>query len=507
MNNSPERRRRRIAAVVHIGLLTAMSLPAAAQAQLDKIDPSLRNAAGRAAALIEVEAPAPAVRPERRDGERLVDYRRRLIAHLQAQAEQGQAGVRAALDEAGLAYRAFWIANAIRVEADADTLAALSQRRDVRRIYADKPMRLPEPIAEPQAPRAPMAVEWNIDKIRAPQVWAAGVNGQGVVIAGQDTGYRWDHNALRSAYRGWNGAGATHDYHWHDAIHEIIGSGTNPCGLDAQAPCDDNNHGTHTMGTMVGDDGGVNQIGVAPGARWIGCRNMERGNGTPSTYAECFEWFVAPTDLAGANPDPAMAPDVINNSWGCPPSEGCTTLSVLQTVVENVRAAGIVVVVSAGNDGSGCSTITTPAAIYDASFTIGSTTSSDAMSGFSSRGPVPAGGGSAIKPDVVAPGSGIRSSTRTSTTSYGNSSGTSMAGPHVAGAVALLISANPALRGDVARIEQILRETAVPVTHSQTCGGIGPSIVPNYVSGHGRIDVWEAFRVADTLFAHDFEAD
>ena len=105
------------------------------------------------------------------------------------------------------------------------------------------------------------------------------------------------------------------------------------------------------MGTMVGDDGAGNQIGMAPGAKWIGCRNMNSGWGTPATYIECYQWFIAPTKVDGSAPDPSKAPDVINNSWGCPPSEGCTDPNVLLTVVQAVRAAGIVTVHSAGNEG------------------------------------------------------------------------------------------------------------------------------------------------------------
>ena len=69
------------------------------------------------------------------------------------------------------------------------------------------------------------------------------------------------------------------------------------------------------MGTMVGDDGGANQVGMAPDAKWIGCRNMDVGNGTPATYSECFQFFLAPTDLTGANPNPALAPHAINRNW------------------------------------------------------------------------------------------------------------------------------------------------------------------------------------------------
>jgi serine protease AprX len=136
-------------------------------------------------------------------------------------------------------------------------------------------------------------------------------------------------------------------------------------------PCDDNGHGTHTTGTTIGDDGAGNQVGVAPGAQWIGCRNMDQGNGTPATYTECFQFFIAPTDLNGQNPNPALRPHVMNNSWGCPVSEGCTTRAELEQIVNNTQAAGIFVEVSAGNAGPGCSSINDPPAIYEASFSTG----------------------------------------------------------------------------------------------------------------------------------------
>ena len=127
------------------------------------------------------------------------------------------------------------------------------------------------------------------------QVWAMGYKGQGVVIAGEDTGYQWEHPALKNTYRGWDGTTADHNYNWHDAIHEISPLHNDPmpdpslnsCGLDVQYPCDDGSHGTHTMGTMIGEEG-PNQIGVAPGAKWMACRNMERGYGSPTTYIECL---------------------------------------------------------------------------------------------------------------------------------------------------------------------------------------------------------------------------
>ncbi len=258
------------------------------------------------------------------------------------------------------------------------------------------------------------------------------------------------------------------------------------------------------MGTMVGDDGQGNQIGMAPGARWIGCRNMNSGVGTPATYAECFEWFVAPTDLNGQNPRPDLAPDVINNSWSCPASEGCNPDSLI-TVVEDVRAAGILVVVSAGNSGSGgCSSINTPAAIYDASFTVGATDSDDQIAIFSSRGPVTVDGSNRLKPDVSAPGVSVYSSYPTN--SYTSMSGTSMAAPHVAGLAALLISAHPSSRDQVDQLEQIITSCLPLRPPRDLCSDVpGSPRSPNNVYGYGRVDAWLALQIAQpALFQYSY---
>ncbi len=394
------------------------------------------------------------------------------------------------LDQRGVGYRAFWVANFIAIEnADAALVDELQSRPEVRSIEADGRLsKLPPAPVESLGPVK--AVEPGVNRVSAPALWAMGFRGQGVLVAGQDTGYQWDHPAIRRQYAGWNGTSADHAYHWFDAIQ----SGGGSCGASSSQPCDDNGHGTHTMGTIVGDDGGTNQVGVAPDARWIACRNMDQGNGTPSTYAACFEFFLAPTDGAGMNPDPLRAPHIINNSWGCPPSEGCTAPNVLQTVVENVRSAGVLVVVSAGNDGSACNTINTPAAIYASAFTVGALGTSSSMAGYSSRGPVTVDGSNRMKPDVVAPGSSVRSSTRGN--GYGSFSGTSMAGPHVAGVAALLMSIEPGLKRDPARIEGILRTTAInDVTNAQACGGIPSTAIPNNTIGYGRVDALNAARV------------
>jgi len=400
---------------------------------------------------------------------------------LQSTAAASQADVLQFLRENNIEHRSYWINNSIWLRADAATLQILSRRADIAYVHANPSVRGDFPEQADQQPLLPLGgIEPSINLVGAPVVWNQGYTGQGIVVAGHDTGYDWDHPALINSYRGWNGMAPDHNYHWHDAIH----TGGSDCPADSPEPCDDNNHGTHTMGTMVGDDGGSNQIGMAPGAKWIACRNMNEGFGTPTTYTECFQWFLAPTDLNDNNPNPAMAPHIINNSWGCPPSEGCTDPTVMESVVENVRAAGIVVVVSAGNSGSGCGSVSSPAAIYDASFTVANTTITDAIAGSSSRGPVTVDGSQRMKPDISAPGTSIRSAIRNG--GYASFSGTSMAGPHVAGHLALLLSANPALIGQVDYLENLTRNSALQLTTDQNCGGTA-GLVPNNVYGAGRI--------------------
>ena len=483
-----------------LGLLLGVSLmPSVARSEVgdggswaDKVDPWVleSGASGPTEFLVVLR--------EQADLSRAADQptrqaRGELVSHLlRDTALRSQAPVLAALAGLRVEFRPFWIANMIWVRGDLAVVEAMAERDDVRRVSANPSVKLKTVPDEPGgAPGAPDAVEWGITKTGAPSVWALGYRGAGVVVAGQDTGYQWDHPALRGKYRGWSGSAATHDYNWHDSIH----SGGGVCGPNATAPCDDDSHGTHTMGTMIGDDGGSNQIGMAPDAKWIGCRNMNQGVGTPATYSECFQWFVAPTTVAGINPDPSKAPDVINNSWGCPPSEGCTDPMVLKSVVDNTRAAGIVVVVSAGNSGSSCESITDPPAIYDTAFTVGATSSTDSIASFSSRGPVVVGEFSRVEPDVSAPGVSVRSSVPGN--SYGTMSGTSMAGPHVAGQVALLLSAMPAWQGDVGAVESRIKQTAVPRTSTQTCGDVPGSQIPNNTFGWGRIDALAAVSMAD----------
>jgi subtilisin family serine protease len=415
------------------------------------------------------------------------------LTHL---AETTQKPLRTELDYLGVAYYPFWITNMLWVRGDTLALQQMAQHEEVARIVPNPRVAFPNPEIDisPTQTQSTNTIEWNIHRINAPAVWALGYTGQGIVIGGQDTGYEWDHPALKDQYRGWDGASVDHNYNWHDTVT----SGGGVCGPNTAAPCDDHGHGTHTMGTMIGDDGGINKIGVAPGARWIGCRNMDVGVGTPASYAECYQWFLAPTNLNGLNPDPKKAPHVINNSWGCPLSEGCIEPGILITVVQSVRAAGIVTVHSAGNSGPDCGSVNEPAAIYAESFTVGATDENDNITRFSSRGPVTIDNSNRIKPDISAPGFGVRSSSLND--GYISLSGTSMAVPHVAGLVALLLSANPDLIGRVDRIEDIIETTALPRTTLQDCGNIPGSTIPNNTYGWGRIDAWAALNDSINIF-------
>ena len=496
--------------------LSALPLAALALATVPavaaRIDPGLlaqARADGRVEVLLVMaDQERPLLAPLAPDA----DYRVRreaLVEALRDRAGASQAGLVQWLSARGAPHRPYWIRNVVWAELDSGQLSALARRSDVARVAANPhiPLRLPPPVAGTQAPAAPAAVAWGVAMIDAPAVWAAGYDGQGVVIAGQDTGYQWDHPALKAHYRGWDGSIADHDYNWHDAIHE----GSTSCGIDSPFPCDDWGHGTHTAGTFAGGDGGVNQIGVAPGAKWIGCRNMGEGDGTPARYIECMQWLLAPTDLAGDNPRPDLAPDIVSNSWTCIPSEGCTVGDEIAGAVDALVEAGIFFVAAAANDGSSCSTITSPPAIYDASFVVGATDSGDALADFSSRGPV--AGSSLVRPDVSAPGVDVRSAVPTN--GYDWMSGTSMATPHVAGAAALLMSVDPSLKGHPAEVAELLRSTAVRegVTdpYNSGCGGLTMADWPNYQAGYGRIDVYAAAvaaglgSVADTVFEDGFD--
>ncbi|HIW61627.1 MAG TPA: S8 family serine peptidase [Candidatus Stackebrandtia excrementipullorum] len=384
-----------------------------------------------------------------------------------AHAEQTQAELKSFLSDSGVDYKGFWIVNTIAVSGDLDLVGDLAVRTDVAEILPQQEIPLIEVEPGEDLP-AVNNVEWGIDAINAPQVWSEfGVTGEDIVIANIDTGVQFDHPALVDQYRGNNGDGTfTHDYNFYDVAEA--------CG-DTVA-CDTNGHGTHTMGTMVGDDGDGNQIGVAPGATWIGTNGCCDSD---FTLLSSGEWIIAPTDSNGENPDPSKAADIVNNSWG-------TTQPVYdpfyEEIVEAWIAAGIFPAFSNGNSGPSCDTTGSPG-LYDTSYSTGAFDINGDIASFSGRGPGLDGN---VKPDIAAPGVNTRSAVPGD--GYGSKSGTSMASPHTAGVVGLMWSAAPALRGDVAGTIEILNTTAID-TEDLQCGGTAEN---NNVFGEGKLDAFAA---------------
>jgi len=406
---------------------------------------------------------------------------------LVATAAETQAALRAYLDGQGADYLSLYIVSAIWVKQGTLNLAqAIAARPDVAEISANHTYQLEPPIDPTASSAEPQAVEPNLTFINVDDVWAMGVTGQGTVMAGNDTGLDATHPAIAPHYRGclnpptcteWD-----HNYNWYDAWA--------PSNV---VPWDDYGHGTHTTGTMVGDDGAGNQIGVAPGAQTIHCKNMLGGGGDDAHFILCFEWDLAPWDLNGENPMPSMAPDAVNNSWGY----GGGGVNAFRTAINNLQASGVLVEVSAGNEGPSCSSLRSPGD-YQEVLTTGSIDHSGqtfpgVITGFSSRGPSDLDGN--YFPDIMAPGNGIRSAVPGN--SYEYWSGTSMAGPHSTALIGLMWSACEDLRGLVEITDQMIRDTAEPLTgqNGSNCGG-DYDIGPNNDWGLGTIDAQAAVQAA-----------
>ena len=384
-------------------------------------------------------------------------------------ADKSQAGVRQLLTARKARFTPYWVANVVKVTGDGALVEELARRSDVVKVLADTHYEIPQPPKDTKALAEVNAVEWNISDIRADKVWDDfAVNGDGIVIANIDTGVDFRHPALVDTYRGNIGNGVfDHNYNWFDP--------SNVCGTPSLTPCDNAGHGTHTMGTMVGDDHGANQIGVAPGARWIAAKGCEDWWCSDSALLASGQWIVAPTDLQGRNPRPDLAPNIVNNSWGGGPDN-----PFYSEIVDTWVAAGIFPAFSIGNLGAGCDTAASPGD-YPQSYGTGAYDYYGNIAYFSSRGP---GQGDELKPNISAPGVAVRSSLPGN--EYGAWDGTSMASPHVAAAVALAWSAAPALVGDIATTRQLLDDTAVDVADTQ-CGG---SPDDNNVYGEGKLDAY-----------------
>ncbi len=401
-----------------------------------------------------------------------------VVDELRSTAQQSQVDARQLLEADGAAFTSYWVTNAIHVEAGDHHLAQLLARDPaVQRIFPPVKYAEPEPIDQKGTggrlgAQAESVVEWGVGNIKADQVWQQyGVRGDGIVVASIDSGVQFDHPALVDSYRGYDAASGqfSNDYNWFDVS-----------GI-AEYPTDDNGHGTHTMGTMVGDDGGANQIGVAPGARWISANGC-----CPSDEAliASAQWMLAPTKVDGSAPDPAKRPDIINNSWG---STEPSTDPFMEDILESWAASGIFGVWANGNLGTqGCGSASSPGS-RGINYSVGAYDAANQVAPFSGRGP---GQDGEVKPNISAPGVQVRSSVPGSR--YALFSGTSMATPHVAGAIALLWSAQPSLVGDIPGTRELLDQTATD-SPDGSCGGTDAD---NNVYGEGRLDALALVQAA-----------
>ncbi len=430
-----------------------------------------------------------------------VDQRSALYASLRAETRAAQAEVTASLQDlqaqaAVTSYQPFFIANVLAVEGNLAALIALAQRPDVARIVANYPIhRLERPALSPSQEASAINLSnanWNIELVGADRVWSElGVRGEGVVVATIDSGVNFQHPALTQRYRGYRNPQLSeheHNHNWFDPDGNLYPDG-NLGASRSRIPydCDDlSSHGTHTMGTLVGDGATEGtQVGMAPGARWIAVPALCSSSATINddiTMLKAFQWLLCPTDLSGdlSTADCGKAPDVISNSWGSanPVNE------VFRPIIQTLRAAGIAPVFAAGNPAAGPGSIGTPANAPEA-IAVGATDRNDQLADFSAQGPSFYEGEQ--KPEFTAPGVAVRSSVFGQ--EYAEYSGTSMAAPHVAGLFALLISAD--LRDgfrdfNVDELEEMAAATALDL------GTAGP----DDLYGYGRIQSYPAVRWA-----------
>lgn len=371
-----------------------------------------------------------------------------------------------------IGYTPHWIINGVVVRTTVANLPRLAAREDVDVIEADLVVELIEPVSVSTKENSSRsrAITPGVDSIDADRVWnELGIDGTGALIGGLDTGVDATHPSLSAR---WRGNFAPVSECWKDGA-----------GLGHATPQDSHGHGTHTMGTMAGYTA-AEQIGVSPGSLWIADNSINQGAGSgfDNDIIAAFEWFADPDGNAGTVDD---VPDVVQNSWGV--NEGFTGYQDCDSrwwvAIDNCEAAGVVVTWSAGNEGPSSTTLRSPAdratTAYNC-FSVGSTqpTAPWEISSFSSRGPSGCGGAYAMKPEISAPGSDIWSAAPGG--GYQYMSGTSMAGPHVAGVVALMRSANPNI--DVITIKQVIMDTATDL------GAAGEE----NTYGHGLINAYEA---------------
>jgi subtilisin family serine protease len=384
-------------------------------------------------------------------------------------------------------HEAFWIVNAVRVDASPAVIERLARRDDVGVAFLNPRIELVNPVEQLEEQKADAGgvlsggPEPGVVAVRAPEAWALGYDGTGVLVSIIDTGTDGNHPALADRWAGLDPFYAGNpQWAWFDPF-----LGQN------DFPYDGGSHGSHVMGSVVGGLPG-DQVGVAPGAKWISAGAIDRGGGIAGTVAdaiEAFQWIIDPDGNPATFAD---VPATCSNSWGLVTSHGYPACDELfWSFIDNCEAAGIVVLFAAGNEGfSGLRRPGDRATNDFQTMAIGSVNANVAgfpISSFSSRGPTNCtpDGSPAIKPEVSAPGDGVRSSVPGG--GYAVYSGTSMATPHVNGVIAMMRQACPDLT--VADIKMILYQTTVD---------LGPEGDDNDY-GHGMIDAYEAVLMAESL--------
>ncbi len=381
-----------------------------------------------------------------------------VIQQLQAKSSSSQQALTMLLNQRKVAGSvsqvvSFWIFNGMMVTATPVVIQEMALLPEVKSVT------LNDAVAAPPPPTAAelelMATSnLNIQNLNVPVLWDLGIAGQGIVVANLDTGVDMaSHPDLAAKWRGGSNS-------WFD-----------PYGQHA-TPADVSGHGTATMGIMVAGEHNGTAYGVAPGAQWIAAKIFnDQGMSYVGQIHQALEWVLDP-DGNPATPD---APHVLNNSWVW--KAGCH--DEFRTAVQNIRAAGILPIFAAGNNNS---TSFSPAN-YPESFAVGAVDNNDLIYADSSRGPSACD--STIYPEIVAPGVNIY------TTDLGGLylpyTGTSMAAPHVAGTLALLLSASPQLTVD--EQQNMLLDGVV---------GLGvPG--PDNIYGYGRLEAQESLLLLGDL--------
>jgi subtilisin family serine protease len=321
-----------------------------------------------------------------------------------------------------------WIVPAVTVRIPASRLPGLVDLPGVASVIEDAPIEFIKPVETiPRAAKSSQ-IRGHLSSLNIPSLWSRGLTGKGRLVCNFDTGVEGTHPALQERWRGRHAPNAA--------------SWFAPSSTDT-LPFDRTGHGTHTMGLMVGA-AESDSFGVAPGAEWIAAAVIDQGQTLSATISDilaAFEWAADPDGDPSTIDD---MPDVLLNSWGVPTSvlEPCD--ETFYQAIDNVEAAGVVTIFAAGNEGPEPQSLRIPANRASSplnSFAVGAIDdATNIVADFSSRGPSSCNA-SQRKPEVVAPGVAIFSSTKGGT--YTFKSGTSMAAPLIAGIVALLRQYNP----------------------------------------------------------------